>query len=188
MSDDFFKEPSMKFKLWTEEEFAGLNPCIEGAKFARLHGHNWPKIWESCKEVGWLIWWLRKAGVLEKTLSVRIAVACAEHVLPIYERRKPGDDRPRKASDAAKAWLENPCEGTRKNAAAAAAAAAAAYAAADAAAAAYADAAADYAADAAADAAYAAADYAAAARKAERKWQAGKIRELVGVVEWVKGK
>jgi hypothetical protein len=32
------------------------------------------------------------------------AADCAEHVLPVFERACPGDDRPRKALHAARAW------------------------------------------------------------------------------------
>jgi hypothetical protein len=85
---------------------------------------------------------------LEPRLSVALGAWAARHVLPVYEARYPGDHRPRKAVEAAEAWL---ADGT----------AAATYAAADAAAYAYAAAAAATA-DAAADAAYATAAYATA--------------------------
>jgi hypothetical protein len=83
----------------------------------------------------------------KKEDSVALAVFAAEKVLRFYEKRYPGDVRPRKAIGVAKRYLD-----TGENADAAYAAAAAAYAAADAAA--YATAYAAYAA--AADAAYAA--------------------------------
>ena len=62
---------------------------------------------------------------------MKYAVFAAETTLHIYEKRYPGNDKPRKAIEAAKAYLKNPC---KKTTAAAYAAAAAAYAAADAAA------------------------------------------------------
>lgn len=40
--------------------------------------------------------------------TVEVSIKCAEFVLPIFENRYPNDDRPRKAIEAAKAWLENP--------------------------------------------------------------------------------
>ena len=90
-------------------------------------------------------------------ISIKLAIYAAEMVLPIYEKEYPGDDRPRKAIEAAKAYLNNPCKGTAHAAADAAAGADdAAYAAAYAA-----DDAADAAAAAAASAASAAADAAA---------------------------
>lgn len=42
--------------------------------------------------------------------SVEVAVKCAELALPIFEKEYPSDDRPRKAIEAVKAWLENPTE------------------------------------------------------------------------------
>jgi len=96
----------------------------------------------------------------------------AERVLPVFEAQRPGDDRPRKAIEAARACAAGTIgeREARKAAAAAADAADAAAAAAAADAAAYA-----YAAD--ADAAYAAAD--AAAREKERAWQAARLREYL---------
>jgi len=76
-------------------------------------------IWNWCY---WLI-----AHTLDHVSSVRFSVYAAELVLHIYEDRHPRDQRPRKAIEAAKAWIENP-----KAAGAAAKAAKAAGAAADA--------------------------------------------------------
>jgi hypothetical protein len=45
----------------------------------------------------------RRAAVFAKS-----AIAQAESVLPIFEKARPDDDRPRKAIEAAKAALENP--------------------------------------------------------------------------------
>ncbi len=92
--------------------------------------------------------------VLPKPLVVEIACVFAESVLPIYESKNAGDNRPRAAIAAARDWIKNPCQET-VDAAYAANAAARAACAADAASYA-ACAAADAAARAAADAAYAA--------------------------------
>jgi len=126
-----------------------------------------------------------RAAIPCKRTSVEVAVACAERVLARYEAKYPGDNHPRAAIEAAREWMQNPCEETRAAAYAAADAADAARAAADAAA--YAYAAADAAAYAAAAAAYAAAYAAyaaayaadAAAAAAERRWQADYIRSVV---------
>ena len=105
--------------------------------------------------------WIMQKLITTKEQSVMIAVFSAECVIDIFENKHPDDKRPRKAIDAAKEWIKNPCPKTKSDAAYAAyaanAAANAAYAAADAA-----NAAAD-AANAAAYAAYAAADAADAA-------------------------
>jgi hypothetical protein len=119
---------------------------------------------------------------LEPRLSVALGAWAARHVLPVFEASYPGDHRPRKAIEAAEAWLAGgtrPPADAAANAAAYASAAAAANAAADAA-----DAAA-YAADAADAAAYAAdaanaAAYAAAAAAANAASPADHLKELIG--------
>lgn len=73
-----------------------------------------------------------KAYEWTKKDSVGLAIFCAELVIGIYEKKHPDDKRPRKAIEAAKAWIENPTEENSK------AAAYAAYAAASASASAYA--------------------------------------------------
>ena len=93
---------------------------------------------------GWLV-----SHMMTHKQAVSWAVECAESVLPIFEEKRPGDDRPRRAIQAAKDWIDGKITANAANAAANAAYAAA------------------YAADAAADAAaYAAAD--AAGRKSHR--------------------
>lgn len=47
----------------------------------------------------------RKVGVLNCQILVEFGADCAEHVLPIFEARYPDDDRPRRAIEAARAWL-----------------------------------------------------------------------------------
>ena len=130
-------------------------------------------------------WSLRATQEPSDQFTRLLACDFAEHVLPIFEARRPNDQRPRKAIEVARRFARGQADrdeliAARKGAAAADAAAAAAayaaYAAAAAADAADADAAAAaYAAYAAAAyAAYAAAAYAAnaaAARLNERQWQ-----------------
>ncbi len=69
--------------------------------------------------------------LMDKPQCVEWAIYCAEQVIGIYEKKYPDDDRPRKAIEAAKAYLASPCDATKKASAADAAAdaAAAAYAA-----------------------------------------------------------
>lgn len=43
----------------------------------------------------------------EKRTMVGWAADCAEHVLPRFELRYPDDDRPRKAIEACREWLDN---------------------------------------------------------------------------------
>ena len=120
---------------------------------------------------------------MTRTKWVLWACDCAERVLPVFETKYPDDVRPRRALEAARAWLAEPTEANRENADAAAyaayataCAAYAAYATACAAyAAAYATACAAYAADAAAYATACAAD---AARATEQTWQAVRLMEI----------
>lgn len=53
----------------------------------------------------WAFGAVREDRALVSKLTVQLAVAFAEHVLPIFEKDNSHDDRPRKAIDAAKAWL-----------------------------------------------------------------------------------
>jgi len=102
------------------------------------------------------------------------AADCAEHVLPIWEKKYPGDLRPRQAIEAARLFADGKITKEKL-----AAARAAAWAAAGAAARAAAGAAArDAAEDAARAAAWAAAG--AAARDAEREWQTKRLLEYLG--------
>ncbi len=138
-----------------------LSPCSAGFGYARSKPSLY-LAWDECEEPTWLLWYARRKSLISKEIAVRIACFAAREVLPIFEKRRPDDKRPRLAIEAAEAWISHPCAETRAAAYAAYAAYAAAYAAAAA------DAAVDAAAaDAAAYAAAAAADaYAAAAAAA----------------------
>ena len=94
-------------------------------------GRNWAKqyktlaeVWDNCEWGDWLIWLADEAGVLDRKTAVEISVWCSERVLPKWEKVYLDNDKPRKAIEAAKAWLSNPCEETRQAAARAADAAA----------------------------------------------------------------
>ena len=154
-------------KEWLQEKSA----CSEGMKWFLSHklktveGVTKKLIEED--RLDWANWLLSRA--MSHPQQIQYAIFSAEQVINIYEKQYPKDDRPRKAIEAAKAYLNKPTEENKAAAYAADAAAhvaayaadAAAYAAADAAAhAAHAAHATAYAADAAADAAHAA--YAAA--------------------------
>jgi hypothetical protein len=174
----------MKF---TKQQLLDLNPCRDGLEFAESYDFDSSKIYETCERGDWLIWLLRKTNTATESQVVLLACECAERVLVTYEKKHPGDKRPRQAIESARKWASDPTEENRSSCRTADAAA---YAAADAAdAVAYAADAADAAADAAAYAADAAAYVvaavaadaadAAAARATERKWQADKIREII---------
>ena len=157
------------------------DPCAEGYAWAKEH--NIASLSEAFAKLDRGDWWLWLASSydvdLDKPRLVTFAADCAERDLPIFEARYPEDLRPRKAIEAARAWIACPTPETSDAASAAyaasdAAASYAAYAASDAAhAAAHAAA---YAAD--ADAAYASYASYAAASADERRWQADRLREL----------
>ena len=111
---------------------------------------------------------LKVVGLLNDRSMRLFAADCAEHVLPLFEKERPDDDRPRKAIQAARDFANG-----KIGAAARAAAWAAAW---DAAGAAAWDAARAAARDAAGAAAWDAAG--AAAWDAERKWQARRLLKL----------
>ena len=126
---------------------------------------------------------VRRVESWDRRSLALFAADCAAYVLPLFEKKHPKDDRPRKAIQAARRWARNP---TQKNASAAASAAYAAYAssayaaAASAAAASSAYAAAASAASAsAASAHYASAHYAAASAA----WQAKRLRRYIEAPE-----
>lgn len=60
------------------------------------------EVWEEMRIVKCWKW--------TKTDSVKLAIFAAEQVIDIYEMEQPKDDRPRKAIEAAKNWLDNPTE------------------------------------------------------------------------------
>jgi len=109
-------------------------PCTEGLVWAREQS-SLEEVWDKCKEPSWLFFICKSEDELKlkKEQSVAIAIAFANRALDKFEAAYPDDKRPRKAIEAAQAWLDNP---TKKNADAADAAG---YAADDAARAALAD-------------------------------------------------
>ncbi len=64
---------------------------------------------ERFRWANWLI-----ANTLTRKNKVKYAVYAAELVLDIYEAKHPEDNRPRKAIEAAKAWIKNPCKETKR--------------------------------------------------------------------------
>ena len=150
-------------KEWLQEKLA----CSEGMKWFLSHkiktveGVTKKLIAEG--KLDWANWLLSRA--MSHTQQIQYAIFSAEQVIDIYEKEYPKDDRPRKAIEAAKEYLNKPSE---ENKAAAYAAANAANAA-NAAYAAY-----------AANAAYAAANAAANAALEEKieKWFEGRIKSI----------
>ena len=161
----------------TIEQLEKLHACADGLEWYKKQGTTdlcllvKNAIKDGLPAMRYANWGITRLMTHEQKTAY--AIFAARQVLPIFEKKHPKDERPRRAIEAAEKWLKQPTEANKRaaNAAAnAAAAAAAAYAAAaDAAAyaAAYAAAAAAAAANAAnaAAAADAAADAAAAAAR-----------------------
>jgi hypothetical protein len=148
---------------WTSQLVA-LGACPDAIRWAR----NYPTFdaaWSACERGDWLLWYAcRVSGGPESESRRRVVLAacdCAELALPTYERRYPGDNRPRRAIETARRWARGEAGITLSDVHAASDSA---YAASDSAYAAAAYAAA-YSAHAASDSAYAASDstYASAA-------------------------
>jgi len=53
--------------------------------------------------------WVRGLRARGKEVLIRVAVAAARRALPIYERWRPGDARPRQGLEAARRWCLCPC-------------------------------------------------------------------------------
>jgi len=133
---------------------ASIDACSEAVQW--VGDRDLKTAWSECDRGDWMLWLCvkmegRKGWPTRKQIVI-VACDCAELSLPIYEKKYPKDNRPRKAIEIARKWTDG--EATIEEVRSAAYAA---YAAADEAAYAAYDAAYAAAADAAYDAAYAAA-------------------------------
>ena len=120
-------------KIITKEWLASYSACEDGYAWACTvlgEGLTLKEFLPLFNRADWMLWTLKRAGSLtDKMVSVRIAIKCAEAVIDIYEKKYPNDSRPRKAIEAAVAYIKDPSEENRKSAYTAAYAAyAAAYA------------------------------------------------------------
>ena len=152
-------------KTTTKSKIKAMSPCTDGFKwYCKNFTQRRPKIADVVNKLietnnaEWANWFIVRCMTHEQ--RIQYSIFAAEQVIDIYEKKYPDDARPRKAIEAAKAYLKKQSKENRDAAYAAANAAAhAAYAAANAA---YAAANAAYAAADAANAAAYAAAYAAA--------------------------
>jgi hypothetical protein len=112
-------------RQWLENKRA----CRDGKEWCLSHGELTIKklypIFIEHKKYDWFNWLLVRR--MNKKQKVTYAIYAAEQVIELFEKKYPEDKRPRKAIEAAKAYLNDPCARTKKAAAAAAAADAAAY-------------------------------------------------------------
>jgi hypothetical protein len=88
---DTIPEGCPEFKAWANE--AGIQSDAEA--------------WQKLHRADLMLWLTKKRGIeLDEAKLRHFAVDCAEDVLPLFERRYPGDDRLHKAIQAARRWAE----------------------------------------------------------------------------------
>ena len=92
---------------------SSLGACAEARRWAK--GRKAAEAWAACEQPEWMIWWAARTPANSQMAIVRAASACARTAL---EYAPLGEDRPRLAIEAAEAWADNPCEETRRAAAA----------------------------------------------------------------------
>jgi hypothetical protein len=107
-----------------------LDACEEAREWAGKK--SLAEVWSSCDRADWLLWLCGRMAGTEgwptRQDIVLVACLCAETALPIFEKKYPDDDRPRKAIEAARAWALCRDDAKALRGAAYAAAGAAAYA------------------------------------------------------------
>lgn len=88
-------------------------PCNDGLVWG-LKQKSLAEVFDKCQRSDWLSWLLKQTKKVTKEQWVEIAILCAERTLGRFEKQYPKDKSPRKAIEAAKAWLKNPTEKNRK--------------------------------------------------------------------------
>ena len=82
-----------------------LDACEEGIAWIEQTPGEPADLWAACPRGDWLIWLLAKVAY-DKRVIRHIACDCAEGVLPIYERHRPDDRRPRDAIAVARRYAD----------------------------------------------------------------------------------
>lgn len=82
-------------------ELIRLGACPSAVKWAGRR-RSWRAAWDACPRGDWLLWAAGRAGADRRDL-VRAAAACARLVLPMVPE---GEERPRRAIEAAEAWAD----------------------------------------------------------------------------------
>ena len=75
-----------------------LGACEDARTWTKTQP-NIPAAWKACERADWMLWFLAKTA--NRKLVVSLACKCARTALPLYERKYPGDKRPRVAILAA---------------------------------------------------------------------------------------
>ena len=115
----------------TQQQLKDWSACTDGYKWAcgvlndkPMDVKKFIKI-TADHRLDWANWVICR--VFDKPNKVRYAIFAAEQVIHLFEKKYPDNKRPRKAIEAAKAWLENPSADSAASAAYADSAAYAAY-------------------------------------------------------------
>jgi len=91
----------------TIQNLLDKNPCSDGVKFIKSH-KSLRKMWAICKRADWMIWALRQFRLLDERAARIFAADCAEHTLHFFEAAYPDDKRPRQAIEFARTLIDNP--------------------------------------------------------------------------------
>jgi hypothetical protein len=85
-----------------------LKACPEAIYW--LGTKTFSEAWDSCERADWMLWLCTKMqdkhGWPTRQEIVLVACVCAETVLPIFEKKYPNDDRPRKVIETARLWAQ----------------------------------------------------------------------------------
>jgi len=83
-----------------------LGACSEAVEWA--NGKELAEAWATCQRVDWMLWLVGKMedrkGWPTRKQAVLLACLFAEDVLPIFEKKYPDDNRPRRAIEIARLW------------------------------------------------------------------------------------
>lgn len=97
------KAPCGAAQAWGREKYDGKEKIDGGDVVSDLM---------KVDKLSWANWLIVR--LMDKPQRVRYAIFAAEQVLSIFERKYPKDDRPRKAIEAAKAWVDQPTDKKRR--------------------------------------------------------------------------
>lgn len=91
----------------TKALLRSCHPCREGQQFL-AEFRSLRSAWKACGEVNWMLWALNTLKLIPDSVSRQFACDCARRVLPIFEKEKPKDFRPRKALQMAETMITKP--------------------------------------------------------------------------------
>jgi hypothetical protein len=92
----------------TLADIKAMKPRPDVWAFVKACGGDIQKFWDTCPSGDWLLWLLRKTGKLPELEARAVTLAYARKVLPIFEKRVPFDDGPRRCLKAVENFIKNP--------------------------------------------------------------------------------